>query len=147
MRLAATVVLLVVLAAAPAGAASRQKYNWDDLGTEFCRLTLMGDLPGLRPLLSDQLAADISAAAASPAFPPARILFQTYTNPVSVCQAVTRNAAIVEIRRGQPGGPGWSEYLVVVPAPDGTTRIDDVLFATRRSDTLRARLGAYAGAR
>ena len=79
--------------------------------------------------------------------PPARVLFQTYTNEVPVCQAVTRNAAIVEIRRGAPGGPGWSEYLVVVPAADGTTRIDDVLFATRRSDTLRARLAAYAGAR
>jgi hypothetical protein len=146
MRLAATL-LLVALAAAPADAASRQKYDWDDLGTEFCRLTLMGDLPALRPLLSDQLAADIAAAAGSPAFPPARILFQTYSTPVPVCQAVTRNAAIVEIRRSQPGGAGWSEYLVVVPAPDGTTRIDDVLFATRRSDTLRARLSAYAGAR
>ena len=33
------------------------------------------------------------------------------------------------------------------PAADGTTRIDDVLFATRRSDTLRARLTAYAAAR
>jgi hypothetical protein len=139
--------LLVLLVIAPACAAPKQTYNWDDLGTEFCRLTLMGDLPALRPLLSDQLAADIEAAAGSPAFPPARILFQTYTNPVPVCQAVTRNAAIVEIRRGEPGGTGWSEYLVVVPAPDGTTRIDDVLFATRRSDTLRARLAGYAGAR
>jgi hypothetical protein len=146
MRLAAAA-LLLALAAPPADAASGSRYDWDDLGTEFCRLTLMGDLPGLRPLLSDQLAADIEAAAGSPAFPPARILFQTYTNPVPVCQAVTRNAAIVEIRRSQPGGPGWSEYLVVVPAMDGTTRIDDVLFATRRSDTLRARLSAYAGAR
>ena len=130
----------------PADAAS-QKYDWDDLGTEFCRLTLAGDLPGLRPLLSDQLAADIEAAAGSPAMPPPRVLFQTYVNEVPLCQAVTRNAAVVEIRRGQPGGPGWSEYLVVVPAFDGTTRIDDVLFATRRSDTLRARLAAYAGAR
>jgi hypothetical protein len=146
MRLAATA-LLLALAAAPTEAASRQKYDWDDLGTEFCRLTLAGDLPGLRPLLSDQLAADIQAAAGSPLMPPPRILFQTYTNEVPVCQAVTRNAAIVEIRRGRPGGPGWSEYLVVVPMADGTTRIDDVLFATRRSDTLRARLGAYAGTR
>ena len=107
----------------------------------------MGDLPGLRPLLSDQLAADIVAAAASPAMPPARVLFQTYTNEVPVCQAVTRNAAIIEIRRGPPGGPGWSEYLVVVPAPDGTTRIDDVLFATRRSDRCAPASRAYAGAR
>lgn len=146
MRLAATA-LLVALAATSADAASRQKYNWDDLGTEFCRLTLMGDLPGLRPLLSDQLAADIEAAAGSPAMPPPNVLFQTYTNDAPVCQAITRNAALVEIRRGRPGGPGWREYLVVVPAADGTTRIDDVLFATRRSDTLRNRLAAYAGAR
>ncbi len=41
------------------------------------------------------------------------------------------------------GGPSWSDYLVIVPATDGTMRIDDVLFATRRSDTLRARLAAY----
>jgi hypothetical protein len=29
---------------------------------------------------------------------------------------------------------------------DGTSRIDDVLFATRRSDTLRARLAYFAAA-
>jgi hypothetical protein len=139
--------LLLALAASPADAASKPRYDWDALGTEFCRLTLAGDLPGLRPLISDQLAADIQAAAGSPLMPPPRVLFQTYVNEVPLCQAVTRNAAIVEIRRGRPGGLGWREYLVVVPAPDGTTRIDDVLFATRRSDTLRARLAAYAGAR
>jgi hypothetical protein len=145
MRLAAA--LLLALAGTQACAASNSGYDWDDLGAEFCRLTLAGDLPGLRPLISDQLAADIAAAWGSPAMPPPRILFQTYVNPVPLCEATTRNAAIVEIKRGQPGGPGWSEYLVVVPAADGTTRIDDVLFATRRSDTLRARLAAYAGAR
>lgn len=146
MRLTLTALLLVALAA-PAGAASRQKFDWDALGAEFCRLTLAGDLPGLRPLLSDRLAADIEAASGSPLMPPPRVLFQTYTNEVPVCQATTRNAALVEITRGQPGGAGWREYLVVSPAADGTTRIDDVLFATRRSDTLRARLAAYAGAR
>ncbi len=145
MRLAAA--LLLALAATPAAAASNSPYDWDALGTEFCRLTLAGDLQGLRPLISDQLAADIEYAAGSPLMPPPRILFQTYVNEVPLCQAVTRNAAIVEIRRGQPNGPGWSEYLVVVPAADGTTRIDDVLFATRRSDTLRARLTAYAAGR
>ena len=37
--------------------------------------------------------------------------------------------------------PAWREWLVIVPERDGTTRIDDILFSTRRSDTLRARLG------
>ena len=69
----------------------------------------------------------------------------------SLEEAVEKNLRLqkrqIEITRGQPGGAGWREYLVVSPAADGTTRIDDVLFATRRSDTLRARLAAYAGAR
>ena len=75
------------------------------------------------------------------------MLFQTYTNVVPVCEARTRNAALVEIRRSKPGGaaPSWTEYLVIVPEADGTSRIDDVLFATRRSDTLRARLAYFAG--
>ena len=33
---------------------------------------------------------------------------------------------------------------MIVPEADGTSRIDDVLFATRRSDTLRARLAYFA---
>jgi hypothetical protein len=51
------------------------------------------------------------------------------------------------IPRAGGGAPAWTEYLVVVPAPDGTTRVDDVLFATRKSDTLRARLQHYAATR
>lgn len=138
---------LLLVAAAPAGAASR--YNWDDLAAEFCRLTLAGDLPALRPLLTASLAADIQAAAANPNLPPARVLFQTYTNEVPLCEVATRNAAVVEIRRGRPAGaaPSWTEYLVIAPEPDGGTRIDDVLFATSRSDTLRARLAYYAATR
>lgn len=57
----------------------------------------------------------------------------------------TISAAIVQVERSAPGGPSWNEYLVIVPERDGTTRIDDVLFATRKSDTLRNRLAAYAG--
>jgi hypothetical protein len=34
---------------------------------------------------------------------------------------------------------------VIVPEMDGSSRIDDVLFATRKSDTLRARLRGFAG--
>ena len=143
----AILLALALALAAPANAASRLKYNWDDLGTEFCRLTLMGDLPGMRPLLSDQLAGAIEAAAGNGQMPPATLLFQTYSNAMPICKATTRNVALVEIRRSQPDGVGWSEYLVVVPAADGTTRIDDVLFATRRSDTLRARLAYFAAAR
>jgi len=128
----------------PAAAAS--KYNWDALGAEFCRLSTAGDMAGLRPLLSAQLRQDIDAAALSSELMPARVLFQSYTNEVPVCTARTRNAALVEIKRSKPGGapPNWTEYLVIVPEADGSSRIDDVLFATRRSDTLRARLGYFA---
>ena len=55
---------LAVLAAAPAGAVSR--FNWDALGDEFCRLTLAGDLAGLRPLLTVELQRAIEAAVDEP---------------------------------------------------------------------------------
>ena len=80
---------------------------------------------------------------------PPRVLFQSYTNVVPVCEARTRtrrwsrSAAAGPAARPRPG----REYLVIVPEADGTSRIDDVLFATRRSDTLRARLGAWARGR
>ena len=89
----------------------------------------------------------IEAAASNPELMPPRVLFQSYSNEVPVCEAQTRNAALVEITRSEPGGPSWTEYLVIVPERDGTSRIDDVLFATRKSDTLRARLDYLAGAR
>jgi hypothetical protein len=77
------------------------------------------------------------------------VLFQSYVNEVPNCTASTRNAALVEIRRSNAGGgaPSWTEYLVIVPERDGSSRVDDVLFATRRSDTLRARLDHYAATR
>jgi hypothetical protein len=138
---------LALLLAVPATGAQRgkAKFDWDALGAEFCRLTLAGDMAGLRPLLSESLAQDIAAAASNPALMPPQVLFQSYTNVVPVCEARTRNAAIVEIRRSKAGGapPSWTEYLVIVPEADGTSRVDDVLFATRRSDTLRARLAYY----
>lgn len=137
------------LALGTAAPAAQSKYNWDALGAEFCRLTLAGDMAAIRPLLSAELRRNLDAAAGSPQMLPARILFQSYINEVGECSASTRNAALVEIRRSKPGGaaPAWSEYLVIVPEPDGSSRIDDVLFATRRSDTLRARLAAFAAAR
>jgi len=143
------VVLALATGAVAEARTKKPTFNWDDLGAEFCRLTLAGDMSGLRPLLSDALAAAIQAAASNPEMPPARVLFQTYTNEVPDCTASTRNAALVEIKRGSPGGgaPAWSEYLVIVPERDGTSRIDDVLFATQRSDTLRARLDYYAATR
>ena len=105
-------------------------------------------MAGLRPLLTAELAGATSRRPrpTRSCLPP-QVLFQTYTNEVPVCEARTRNAALVEIHRSKPGGapPSWTEYLVIVPEPDGTTRIDDVLFATRRSDTLRSRLAALAG--
>ena len=124
-------------------------FDWTELGTEFCVRTLAGDLAGIRPLLSAQLVADIDYAAASGPLPEARILFQTYQNEVPVCRVRTLNAALVEIERSNAGGgaPTWKEYLVIVPERDGTSRVDDVLFATRRSDTLRARLRNWAAGR
>ena len=68
----------------PAAGAQRSKYNWDALGAEFCRLTLAGDLAGLRPLLSDVARRRTSTAAASnPELMPPQVLFQTYTNVVA----------------------------------------------------------------
>lgn len=147
MRSAALGLGLVLLAAAPAPAAS--KYNWDAIGIEFCKATLTGDMAAIRPLLTERLAQDVAfaAAAGNPQMPPPRVLFQTYITEVPICEVSTRNAALVEIRRSDPAraGMAWSEYLVIVPEMDGGSRIDDVLFATRKSDTLRARLAAFAG--
>jgi len=143
----AALAVVAVLAAAPVAAAS--KYNWDAIGIEFCKATLTGDMTTVAPLLTDSLLRDIdfAMAAGSPRMPPARVLFQTYTTEVPVCEVKTRNAALVEVRRSDPAraNMAWSEYLVIVPEMDGSSRIDDVLFATRKSDTLRARLAAFAG--
>lgn len=136
----------VALLASAASAEGRTKFDWDALGAEFCRLSLAGDMEAMTPLLTPSLVESIRAAAANPALPGARVLFQSYVNEVPVCEARTRNAAIIAITRSMPGGgaPSWTEYVEVVPLADGTTRIDNVLFATRRSDTLRARLDAWA---
>ena len=148
-RAAAVAAAIAVLSALPAAAASR--YDWDAIGIEFCKATLAGDMAAIRPLLTEQLARDVAAAAAKgdPRMPPPRVLFQTYTTDAPVCEVATRNAALVEIRRSDPArkGMAWTDYLVIVPEMDGGTRIDDVLFATRKSDTLRARLMALATGR
>jgi hypothetical protein len=133
----------LALAAPPAGA---QPFDWDALGAEFCARTTAGDLTATRALITASLAREIETAFARAGRTPPPTLFQTYGNRVSECTARTRNVALIEIRRSGPGGaaPAWTEYAVVVPEADGTSRIDDVLFATRRSDTLRARLNALA---
>lgn len=137
---------LAACLAALATAAPAQPFNWDALGAEFCRLSTAGDIAGLGALLTGALAREIETAFSRAGQPVPPTLFQSYTNRVPVCEARTRNAAILEVRRSGPGGaaPAWTEYVVVVPEMDGSTRIDDVLFATRRSDTLRARLQAIA---
>ena len=138
---------LALLIAQPVAAAQASKYDYNDLAAEFCRATLAGDMAAIRPLISDTLARDIEAAAARGQLLPGQQLFQTYTNIVPVCEVRTRSAAVVEVHRSNPGGaaPAWTEYLVIAPQVDGTDRIDDVLFATRRSDTLRNRLATIAG--
>ena len=132
------------LACSLGSAAMAQKFNWDKLGEAFCSATLAGDLAEIRPLITDGLAQAIEGAAGHPKLQPPRTMFQTYTNAVPSCSAKTINPAIVEITRGAPGGPAWREYIVIVPEADGVSRIDDVLFATRKSDTLRARLRIMA---
>jgi len=147
MRLIPALLASGMLAAAvgvPAPAGAGTAFDYDALGEEFCRLTLAGDLADLRPLLSRQLGAALDRVAANPALPPAQVLFQTYLTPVQRCSARTVNAALVQITRSQPDGTGWTDYIVVVPEPDGQTRIDDVLFALRKSDTLMSRLQALA---
>ncbi|MBP7243343.1 hypothetical protein [Amaricoccus sp.] len=135
----------LALGAGPAASAATG-FDWDELGARFCEVSTSGSLAEMRPLLTDALVQEITFAFARAGEAPPPTLFQTYSDPVPVCRATTRNAALVEIvRSGARGTPAWTEYLVVVPETDGTTRIDDVLFATRRSDTLRARLKALAG--
>lgn len=136
----------LALGAGGAGGAAAQSLNWDALGAEFCARSTAGDLAGIEPLLSESLAQQIEYAFARAQVPTPTTLFQSYANPAPVCTARTRNVALIEVRRSGPNGaaPAWTEYLVVAPETDGTTRVDDVLFATRRSDTLRARLNALA---
>lgn len=135
------------LAAGPAAAQS-QRFDWTAIGVEFCKRAVAGDVAGLKPLLTPSLARAIdTAVAGSPAPVPVTYLLQSYANPAPRCAASTRNVALVEIERSGPDGaePSWREYLVIVPEPDGSSRIDDLLFATRRSDTLRARLDRLNG--
>jgi len=146
MRAAAVACLAALTLAAPAHAA---QFDWDALGSEFCRASVAGDVAGLRAIFSRELNQALDAAMANPKLLAPNVMFQTYTNVVPACRAKTRNAALVAIERGNPprGVPSWTEYLVIAPEADGSSRIDDVLFATRRSDTLRARLAFYALAR
>lgn len=127
----------------PVGA---KAFDWDALGSTFCANSTAGDYAAVRPLLSKSLVAEIEYAHGASGAPVPLTLFQSYANRVPRCVARTRNAAMIEVRRSGPDGapPVWTEYLVVTPEADGTTRIDDVLFATRRSDTLRARLKELA---
>ena len=118
MRAAAAWLVAGLAAASPAGAA---QFNWDALGNEFCRLSTAGDVAGLKAIFSRELNQALDAAMANPALMPPTVLFQSYTNIVPQCQAKTRNAALVEIDRGNPprGVPSWTEYLVVAPETDG----------------------------
>ena len=143
----AAAALALLIATSAQSAESKSRYDWDGLGAEFCRLTLAGDLAGLSAILTPSLYQEIEAAraVAGARMPPPNLLFQSYVNDVPVCEAHTRNVAIVAVTRSMPGGaaPAWTEFVEVVPLADGTTRIDNVLFATRRGDTLRARLDAW----
>mgnify|MGYP001828001798 CR=1 FL=1 len=134
--------LFAAIAAGPS--MSQVRANWNDLGKEFCRQTMAGELEGIWPLLTRRLREDIGAASTNANLPSFKTLFQTYPNNVTSCSVRTRNVALVEIQRGD-GSVQWTDLLVIAPEPDGTSRVDDVLFATPQSGTLRARLRYYAG--
>jgi hypothetical protein len=121
-----------------ASCAEAQRFDWDHIGEAYCQAAQAGDLRSLGPALSPSLRRMMEGAAQRGDVPP-RLLLQAYDAPAR-CAARTRNAAIVEVRREPAQGAGWTDYLVMVPEADGSTRIDDILFATRRSDTLRERL-------
>jgi hypothetical protein len=139
-----TGVAAAALAVGMASCVEAQRFDWNDVGQTFCRAAVAEDLSGMEQILSPSLRQLIERAAQQAEVRP-RLLLQAYDAPASGCSVRTRNAAIVEVRRESPGGPGWTDYLVMVPEVDGTTRIDDILFATRRSDTLRARLRLVVG--
>ena len=118
------------------------RYDWDPIGREFCRAALAEEVGALGARVTPELASLLAAAEGRV---PARLLLQGYDAAATGCSVRTRNAALVEIRRDVAGGPGWVDTLVMVPEADGSTRIDDILFGTRPSDTLRARLGLVLG--
>lgn len=140
MQRLGTAALAIVLGTASAAPAAAQRFDWSEIGTAFCRHAVAGDVAALGPLMTAPLRQLVEAAArrgnASP-----RFFVQSYDAAATGCAVRTRNAALVEIERSVPGSnQRWIDYLVMVPEADGGTRIDDILFSTRRSDTLRARL-------
>ncbi len=142
MRRALVMALAAGVTACASGEEPAAQYDWNAMGQDFCAAALAGDVRALAPIVTPELGWLLGQAEGQV---PARFLFQGYDVEATGCAVRTRNAALVEVRRDVAGGPGWVDTLVMVPEPDGSTRIDDILFGTRRSDTLRARLGALLG--
>jgi hypothetical protein len=128
-----------------AGGAAAQRFNWDAIGAAYCQHAVREEIAAMAPILTPSLRLLIEAAERRGSVPP-RMLLQSYDAQAVECRARTRNAAIIEVDRAVAGGAAsWTDYLVVVPEADGSTRIDDILFSTRRSDTLRSRLAIILG--
>lgn len=142
MRWALGMVLALGLAACGTAREQPAQYDWNAIGRDFCVAALAGDVRALAPVVTPELGWLLGEAAGEV---PPRYLFQGYDVEATGCTVRTRNAALIDIRRDVEGGTGWVDTLVVVPEADGSTRVDDILFGTRRSDTLRARLGALLG--
>ena len=126
-------------------AASR--YNWDAIGVEFCKATLTGDITAVAPLLTNSLAPRHRRRDGGRQFRDAsgaRVVPDLHDRGAGLRGADPQRGARRDPaqRSGARRTSAWSEYLVIVPEMDGGSRIDDVLFATRKSDTLRARLAA-----
>ena len=85
--------LFAAIAAGPS--MSQVRANWNDLGKEFCRQTMAGELEGIWPLLTRRLREDIGAASTNANLPSFKTLFQTYPNNVTSCSERTRNVALV----------------------------------------------------
>jgi hypothetical protein len=144
-RAGCTAALLVTVQGAGAGAVAAQRFNWDAIGAAYCQHAVAEEIAAMGAILTPSLRLLIEAAGRRANVPP-RMLLQSYDAQALECRARTRNAAIIEVERAVAGGgTSWTDYLVVVPEADGSTRIDDILFSTRRSDTLRSRLAIILG--
>jgi hypothetical protein len=145
MQRLAMAALAGALSLAAAQPAAAQRFDWSEIGAAFCRHAIAGDMAAMGPILTAPLRELMQTAARRGTTSP-RFFVQSYDAAAPGCTVRTRNAAIVEIERTVAGGgQSWIDYLVMVPEADGGTRIDDILFSTRRSDTLRTRLAQTLG--
>ena len=133
----------------PPPAPPRSKYDWDALGAEFCRADARRR-PRRPPPAAHRRRSPGRSRRRRPnpeLLPPQRAVPELHQRGARSARRTPATPRWSRSTAASPAAraPSWTEYLVIVPEADGTSRIDDVLFATRRSDTLRGRLGYFAG--